>query len=169
MLCPSFGRENPLEAGFCNSCGSRIDQRCPDRNRTNPPGSALCNACGQSLTEAASPSRTPTPQPSPASFAGGRYQLQRFLGEGGRKRVYLAHGSKLDRDELVNRLSLQWVIAAWRWRYSCLTARKKEALFGSGYDAAKKFFKQWKDWGIGMAFDFQEYNRSWSSGAAAGE
>ncbi|MEE8346318.1 MAG: protein kinase [Dehalococcoidia bacterium] len=45
--------------------------------------------------------RTPTPQPSPAlpaSFAGGRYQVQRFLGEGGRKRVYLAHDSKLDRD-----------------------------------------------------------------------
>ncbi|KKL09588.1 hypothetical protein LCGC14_2564360, partial [marine sediment metagenome] len=39
----------------------------------------------------------PTPA-LPASFAGGRYQVQRFLGEGGRKRVYLAHDSKLDRD-----------------------------------------------------------------------
>jgi len=34
----------------------------------------------------------------PASFAGGRYAVQRFLGEGGRKRVYLAHDAKLDRD-----------------------------------------------------------------------
>ena len=34
----------------------------------------------------------------PSSFAGGRYQVQRFLGEGGRKRVYLARDSKLDRD-----------------------------------------------------------------------
>jgi serine/threonine protein kinase len=34
----------------------------------------------------------------PASFAGRRYQVQRFLGEGGRKRVYLAHDSTLDRD-----------------------------------------------------------------------
>ncbi len=41
------------------------------------------------------------PQPSPvlpSSFAGGRYVVQRFLGEGGRKRVYLAHDTKLDRD-----------------------------------------------------------------------
>ena len=27
----------------------------------------------------------------PASFADGRYQVKRFLGEGGKKRVYLAH------------------------------------------------------------------------------
>jgi serine/threonine protein kinase len=48
-----------------------------------------------------SPTPTPTPAPSPAlpsSFAGGRYTVQRFLGEGGRKRVYLAHDTKLDRD-----------------------------------------------------------------------
>jgi len=36
--------------------------------------------------------------PLPSSFAGGRYLVQRFLGEGGRKKVYLAHDSKLDRD-----------------------------------------------------------------------
>lgn len=34
----------------------------------------------------------------PSSFADGRYQVRRFLGEGGRKRVYLAHDTKLDRD-----------------------------------------------------------------------
>ena len=34
----------------------------------------------------------------PASFAGGRYAVRRFLGEGGRKRVYLAHDSRLDRE-----------------------------------------------------------------------
>jgi class 3 adenylate cyclase len=48
--------------------------------------------------------RRPTPQPSPAlpaSFAGGRYEVRRFLGEGGRKRVYLAHDTKLDRDVAV--------------------------------------------------------------------
>ena len=30
------------------------------------------------------------PTPDPSSFAGGRYVVQRFLGEGGKKRVYLA-------------------------------------------------------------------------------
>ncbi|MCH8236046.1 MAG: protein kinase, partial [Chloroflexi bacterium] len=34
----------------------------------------------------------------PTSFAGGRYEVKRFLGEGGKKRVYLAHDTLLDRD-----------------------------------------------------------------------
>jgi predicted ATPase/class 3 adenylate cyclase len=34
----------------------------------------------------------------PQAFAGGRYLIRGFLGEGGRKRVYLAHDQKLDRD-----------------------------------------------------------------------
>jgi tetratricopeptide (TPR) repeat protein len=33
-----------------------------------------------------------------ASFAGGRYEVRRLLGEGGKKRVYLAHDTSLDRD-----------------------------------------------------------------------
>ena len=38
------------------------------------------------------------PPASPTSFANGRYTVKRFLGEGGKKRVYLAHDTKLDRD-----------------------------------------------------------------------
>ncbi|MGD0795998.1 MAG: protein kinase, partial [Dehalococcoidales bacterium] len=34
----------------------------------------------------------------PTSFAGGRYQVKKFLGEGGKKKVYLAHDTTLDRD-----------------------------------------------------------------------
>ena len=34
----------------------------------------------------------------PESFAGGRYKVLRFLGEGGKKRVFLAHDDLLDRD-----------------------------------------------------------------------
>jgi hypothetical protein len=34
----------------------------------------------------------------PASFADGRYEVRRFLGEGGKKRVFLAHDTSLDRD-----------------------------------------------------------------------
>jgi class 3 adenylate cyclase len=47
---------------------------------------------------------TGTPQPSPAlpsSFAAGRYEVKSFLGEGGRKNVYLAHDAKLDREVAV--------------------------------------------------------------------
>ena len=41
------------------------------------------------------PATTPT---QPTSFANGRYQVKRILGEGGKKRVYLAHDATLDRD-----------------------------------------------------------------------
>ncbi len=42
---------------------------------------------------------TPTSFPDqPTSFAGGRYQVKRFLGEGGKKKVYLAHDTTLDRE-----------------------------------------------------------------------
>jgi hypothetical protein len=37
-------------------------------------------------------------QAVPSSFAGGRYQVKKFLGEGGKKKVYLAHDTLLDRD-----------------------------------------------------------------------
>ncbi|MCH7735755.1 MAG: serine/threonine protein kinase, partial [Chloroflexi bacterium] len=35
---------------------------------------------------------------TPTSFANGRYQVTGFLGEGGKKKVYLAHDTTLDRD-----------------------------------------------------------------------
>ena len=35
---------------------------------------------------------------TPASFANGRYQVKRFLGEGGKKKVYLAQDTLLDRE-----------------------------------------------------------------------
>ncbi len=47
---------------------------------------------------------SPTPtvatpsQDQPTSFANGRYQVKRFLGEGGKKKVYLAHDTTLDRE-----------------------------------------------------------------------
>ena len=34
----------------------------------------------------------------PSSFANGRYQVKRFLGEGGKKKVYLAQDTLLDRE-----------------------------------------------------------------------
>lgn len=37
-------------------------------------------------------------QTLPTSFASGRYTVKKFLGEGGKKRVYLAHDKVLDRD-----------------------------------------------------------------------
>ena len=52
-------------------------------------------------TTLASPGPIPVPGPvtdQPTSFANGRYQVKRFLGEGGKKKVYLANDTLLDRD-----------------------------------------------------------------------
>jgi len=100
LKCPSCRQENPEDATFCAGCGAGLRVVCPSCGRASPPDASYCSSCGVLLAEAP-PSRTPTPQPSPAlpsSFASGRYQVKRFLGEGGRKRVYLAHDTKLDRD-----------------------------------------------------------------------
>ena len=39
-----------------------------------------------------------TTSSQPTSFANGRYQVKQFLGEGGKKKVYLAYDGILDRD-----------------------------------------------------------------------
>ena len=51
-------------------------------------------------TEAALPipAVAPATNDQPSSFANGRYTVSRFLGEGGKKKVYLAYDTTLDRD-----------------------------------------------------------------------
>jgi class 3 adenylate cyclase len=71
------------------------------------PTARFCDACGQAVAPspaavpqsrvATSPVRAPN-APLPSSFGDGRYQVQRFLGEGAKKRVYLARDTRLDRD-----------------------------------------------------------------------
>ncbi len=50
----------------------------------------------QEISAQADPISLPTDQPT--SFANGRYQVKRFLGEGGKKKVYLAHDTWLNRE-----------------------------------------------------------------------
>ena len=57
---------------------------------------ALGGAAAESAPAATAPA-TPTPT-LPTSFADGRYQVKKFLGEGGIKLVYLAHDTTLDRE-----------------------------------------------------------------------
>ena len=42
----------------------------------------------------------------PVSFANGRYRVKKFLGEGGKKKVYLVHDNVLDRDVAFALISL---------------------------------------------------------------
>ena len=54
---------------------------------------------GQALPSMDKPAQaSSTPETQPSSFANGRYEVQRFLGEGGKKRVYLAQDTLLDRE-----------------------------------------------------------------------
>ena len=57
-------------------------QSAPTDHPTNPPATASTDA----------------PVTQPTSFANGRYEVKRFLGEGGKKRVYLAQDTLLDRE-----------------------------------------------------------------------
>ena len=99
MKCPNCGQENREEAEFCGDCGRsfRKEVPCPQCGNTNPQGKRFCDKCGHPLTEPTPKLPTP-PSPEPTSFAGGRYQVKKFLGEGGKKKVYLAHDTVLDRD-----------------------------------------------------------------------
>jgi tetratricopeptide (TPR) repeat protein len=107
MKCPKCQLENREGAEFCRECGFslRLDLICSKCGHSNLIKSKFCDKCGQTLTpvfateQSPSPPSTPTsPPPPPTSFAGGRYQVKKFLGEGGKKKVYLAHDTVLDRD-----------------------------------------------------------------------
>ena len=103
MQCPSCGHHNPLEARFCLNCGASLAICCPACQRQLAPDARFCSQCGTSLEPAAgaTPSASAVSQSAPTlpdSFVNGRYQVKRFLGEGGKKKVYLVHDTLLDRD-----------------------------------------------------------------------
>jgi len=98
MKCPKCHAENPEGSQFCGKCGQSFqpDLACPQCGHDNPKDNEFCNKCGHRLVK-----ETPTTAPSspePTSFANGRYEVKKFLGEGGKKKVYLVHDTLLDRD-----------------------------------------------------------------------
>lgn len=70
----------------------------------NEDAPALLRAAEANLGSPAAPSAPAPAAPTtvapavPESFAAGRYHVRKFLGEGGKKRVFLAHDALLDRD-----------------------------------------------------------------------
>ncbi len=68
---------------------------CPNCGKDNRGGAAFCDACGTRL-------EVPEPPISPAPFlpsaGGGRYVAHSFLGQGGRKQVFRAVDTRLDRE-----------------------------------------------------------------------
>jgi len=113
--CRSCGRTSRPGTRFCGGCGATLTARCPACGAVlEDPAIRFCENCGSPLAGPVAPtsllSVTPdTPRPAetaatpaaPRSFGAGRYEVRRFLGEGGRKRVYQAYDRALDRDVAV--------------------------------------------------------------------
>jgi eukaryotic-like serine/threonine-protein kinase len=98
MICPQCQAENRETRKFCAKCGEPLAVKCPKCGSENLPGEFFCGECGCNLSEPASSSPAPTPAPPPTLFASGRYEIKELLGEGGKKRVYRAYDTLLDRD-----------------------------------------------------------------------
>ncbi len=98
MKCAKCQADNPEGVKFCGECGQPLQAEltCPSCGHKNPSNVNFCHECGHALVEPA-PETFP-PSPEPTSFANGRYQVKKFLGEGGKKKVYLVHDTLLDRD-----------------------------------------------------------------------
>ena len=117
MICSSCGHGNPADSNFCLECGQPLGVCCPKCGAELPPAAKFCNRCGQRSAEpsASLPSPEPTPA-SPSSFANGRYQVQRFLGEGAKKRVYLARDQRLNREVAFSLINTEGLDEAGRTR-----------------------------------------------------
>ena len=126
MQCGSCGQNNRDGAKFCDSCGGPLSSGCSSCGTELRDGAKFCDSCGtpvgglpptsstssddstinQPTTSDSEPipletgltSPVPPARELPDTFDNGRYQVQKFLGEGGKKMVYLAHDETLDRD-----------------------------------------------------------------------
>ncbi|MBI1816733.1 MAG: protein kinase [Deltaproteobacteria bacterium] len=126
MRCATCGRDNREGRMFCSDCGALLALRCPQCQAFNESGEKFCGECGASLG-AGTPTAigsAPPPQTTnnlttnnlPAAFASGRYRVQRLLGEGARKRVYLARDHRLDRDVALGLIKTEGLDDAGRAR-----------------------------------------------------
>ena len=125
MICPGCGRENQADATFCSACGSHLERTCAECGRTLAADAAFCDRCGTKVGEGvlaptapSAPTGAPATPEQPTSFGDGRYQVKEFLGEGGKKRVYLAQDTLLDRDVAFAIIKTEGLDEAGRTRVS---------------------------------------------------
>ncbi|HKN38988.1 MAG TPA: serine/threonine-protein kinase, partial [Acidimicrobiia bacterium] len=126
--CPACGKTVRPGARFCPGCGGGLSPACPAcGGAVEDPSARFCEHCGGPLAApgvSLSPSRItslaasspagggPAGNGTPTSFGSGRYEVRRFLGEGGRKRVYLAYDRALDREVAVATIKTEDLDAA---------------------------------------------------------
>ncbi len=102
MQCPRCEHNNQPQEQFCERCGTRLAFSCAHCGTELSAHANFCSSCGASVGSAARRAAPPVPPATiPTVFGGDRYHVQRFLGEGAKKRVYLAHDARLDRDVAV--------------------------------------------------------------------
>jgi eukaryotic-like serine/threonine-protein kinase len=99
------GHNNPLDAAFCGECGTSLATQpspCATCGQPNPAGLKFCRGCGSHQSGAATPThRDILATIAPPTCIAGRYHIQRLLGEGAKKRVYLAQDALLNREVAV--------------------------------------------------------------------
>jgi class 3 adenylate cyclase len=103
--CPHCSGSNPETAKFCGHCGAKLGRAvvCAACGAQNDHSQRFCHECGAALQPTTAPVAVAPPgRRMPKTFAGGRYEVLRFLGEGGRKRVYLAQDTLLHREVAVS-------------------------------------------------------------------
>jgi len=103
--CPACQSQNRPEARFCDSCGGALARCCTGCGTELRPQARFCDSCGQSAdsgaetaTPVGSTSAAVSAKPAPTSISQGRYQMERLLGEGAKKRVFLARDMRLGRE-----------------------------------------------------------------------
>jgi len=84
LIADPDNADAPVLLGMANKMASQVDAGVESSQDSPPPPAA---------TSAEGPSDN-----APTSFANDRYRVSKFLGEGGKKRVYLAHDTLLDRE-----------------------------------------------------------------------
>jgi class 3 adenylate cyclase len=68
MQCPQCQHENPLDAGFCDECGSRLEVTCPACGEANRVGAKFCRKCGQALIQRGGSAQSSARFDSPQSY-----------------------------------------------------------------------------------------------------
>lgn len=102
--CSNCGHDNKDDANFCERCGNALGASCPKCGTVNDPDAKFCRSCATPLGSGKAKSAE---RPLPAAFGGGRYRVEGFLGEGGRKKVYLARDTSLDRQVAIAEIKTQ--------------------------------------------------------------